>query len=157
MKPDSHLEWRVPYRPGVLEARGFKGNQLIKTTRAETTGAPTALVLTADRTALTADGRDVSIVAVSAVDARGRWVPTADNLVELDIDGAARIIGVGNGDPGSHEADKVIGASDAPGWKRKLFNGYAQVIVQSAKAPGRASLRAKSPGLNGAQLDLKVR
>jgi beta-galactosidase len=113
--------------------------------------------LTADRTALTADGRDVSVVAVSAVDARGRWVPTADNSVELEIDGTARIIGVGNGDPGSHEADKIIGSFAARGWKRKLFNGYAQVIVQSGKAPGRVSLRAKSPGLESAQVDMNMR
>jgi len=157
MKPDSHLEWGVPYRPGVLEARGFKGDRLIKTTRVETTGAPAKLVLTADRTTLTADGRDVSVIAVSAVDARGRWVPTADNPVELEIGGPARIIGVGNGDPGSHEADKIIGGFETRGWKRKLFNGYAQVIVQSAKVPGRASLRAKSPGLDSAQLDMTVR
>ena len=157
MRPDSHLEWKVPYRPGVLEARGFKGDRVIKTARVETTGAPAKLILTADRTTLAADGRDVSVIAVSAVDARGRWVPTADNPIELEIDGAARIIGVGNGDPGSHEPDKIIGGVDTRGWKRKLFNGYAQVIVQSGKVPGRASLRAKSPSLDSAQVDMKVR
>jgi beta-galactosidase len=130
---------------------------VIKTARVETTGAPAKLILTADRTTLAADGRDVSVIAVSAVDARGRWVPTADNPIELEIDGAARIIGVGNGDPGSHEPDKIIGGVDTRGWKRKLFNGYAQVIVQSGKVPGRASLRAKSPSLDSAQVDMKVR
>jgi beta-galactosidase len=32
-------------------------------------------------------------------------------------------------------------------WKRKTFNGLAQIIVQSAREPGEISLTAKSPGL----------
>lgn len=47
------------------------------------------------------------MVKISVVDAQGRVVPTGDADVELAVDGPARIIGVGNGDPGDHEADKV--------------------------------------------------
>jgi beta-galactosidase len=157
MKRDSHLEWKVPYRPGVLEARGYRNGRLVKTTRVETTGAPMRLLLAADRTTIAADGRDVSIVTVSATDSKGRLVPIADNSVEFDGEGDGKMIGVGNGDPGSHEADKIVGGADAPRWTRKLFNGYAQVIVQSGKRPGRLVLRARSSGLQSAQLEIKTR
>jgi beta-galactosidase len=40
------------------------------------------------------------------VDQEGRTVPTAGNRIRFDVEGPARLIGVGNGDPGSHEADK---------------------------------------------------
>jgi beta-galactosidase len=40
----------------------------------------------------------------------------------------------------------------AQAWKRKLFNGYAQVIVQSAGEPGNVTLTATSPGLKSAVL-----
>jgi beta-galactosidase len=62
-------------------------------------------VLTPDRTVINADGADAVVFTVSAHDAQGRAVPTAGNLVDFDVTGG-RIIGVGNGDPGCHEADR---------------------------------------------------
>jgi beta-galactosidase len=105
MPRNGHLEWKVAYAPGALEARGYRGGQVVATTRVETTGAPAQLVLTPDRAGIAADGADVAVFAVSARDAQGRTVPTAANLVNFEITGG-RIIGVGNGDPGCHEPDK---------------------------------------------------
>ena len=62
---------------------------------------------TPDRTALAGDGRDAVPVTVSAVDAQGRPVPTANVHVRFEIEGAGAIIGVGNGDPNSHEPEKA--------------------------------------------------
>ncbi|MGV3538591.1 MAG: beta-galactosidase GalA [Rufibacter sp.] len=41
-------------------------------------------------------------------------------------------------------------------WKRKLFNGLAQVIVQTTKEPGEITLTATSKGLKPAALKLKA-
>jgi beta-galactosidase len=155
MKRNGHLEWKVPYRPGALEARGFKSGLPVKNVRLETTGAPAKLILRGDRTTISADGRDVSVVTVSATDAQGRWVATADSKVQLEIEGEGKIIGVGNGDPSSHEPDRLIAEKGNPRqWARKLFNGYAQVILQSTKTPGQVKLRASSDGLTGAELEI---
>jgi beta-galactosidase len=155
MNRDSHLEWKVPYQPGVLEARGVKKGLPVKIVRVETTGAPAKLVLRGDRTTISADGRDVSVVTVSATDAQGRWVPIADSKVQFEMEGEGRIIGVGNGDPSSHEPDKLIAEKGSPPqWARRLFNGYAQVIVQSNKTPGRMKLRAASDSLGGSELEI---
>ena len=62
-------------------------------------------MLTPDRTVINADGADVAVFTVSARDAQGRTVPTAENLVNFEVTGG-RIIGVGNGDPGCHEPDR---------------------------------------------------
>ena len=35
-----HVEWKVPYEKGTLEARGFKGDQVAATEKIETTGEP---------------------------------------------------------------------------------------------------------------------
>ena len=61
-----------------------------------------------------------------------------------------RIIGVGNGNPASHEADTFahLPAAQAK-WHRQLFNGLAQVIVQSTDDAGKISLRASAKGLGG--------
>ena len=79
-------------------------------------------------------------------DREGRLVPTASDRVDFAVSGPLRIIGVGNGDPGSHEADKAN--------ERKLFNGLAQVIVQTSYQAGPIVLRAKSEGLSEASVEL---
>ena len=145
MPRNGHLAWKVTYAPGVLEARGYRRGQVVETRRVETTGAPVKLVLSPHRTALTADNRDVSVVDVSVLDAQGRAVPVANDLVQFEITGG-KIIGVGNGDPGSHESDKAS--------ERRLFNGLAQVIVQTTHNPGSITLRAKATGLSDAVVTL---
>jgi beta-galactosidase len=151
---DGHVEWKVPYQPGALEAIGMKNGRVIKTTRIETTGAPARVVLSADRTTIDADGRDVAIVTVSAVDAQGRVVPIADALIHFAMDGAGGIIGVGNGDPASHEPDRYL---DPSAWQRHLFNGYAQVIVQAGGTAGTTRLHAAAEGLQPADLEIVER
>jgi beta-galactosidase len=142
MEPNSHLEWKVAYEPGVLEARGWKQGRMV-TTKVETTGEPVSIRLTADRSAISADGGDVSVVNVTTLDDRGREVPNADNLVRFEVVGNGKIIGVGNGDPSSHEPDKYL----SDNYQRRLFNGKCQVIVQSTKEAGAVKLRASSEGL----------
>ncbi len=107
MPRHGHLEWPVPYTPGRLEARAYDDGQLAQTTIVETTGAPTQLTLTAERPAGATDGRDLVMVTVTALDAAGRPVPTADSLVHFDLNGGT-VLGVGNGDPGSHEPDRFL-------------------------------------------------
>ena len=41
-------------------------------------------------------------------------------------------------------------------WQRKLFNGYAQVLVQSTGQQGRIILRASAAGLPVAQLEIEA-
>jgi len=128
-----HLEWKVPYQPGTLEARGTKGGKPVLTERRETTGKFSALRITADRDRIDADGEDVSLLRVEALDAQGRFVPDANEL-HFNISGAGALLGVGNGDPNCQESDK------AP--QRSLFNGLAQIIVQSTKVPGEIVVEA---------------
>jgi beta-galactosidase len=116
------LTWQVPYAPGRLEAIGLTGGKVVARAVVETTGAPVALRLTPDRASLTGDGRDATPIRVEAVDDKGRPVPTAQTAVRFSIEGG-RIIGLGNGDANNHEPEK--------GDRRSLYNGLAQVIVQT--------------------------
>ncbi|WP_082567619.1 beta-galactosidase GalA [Pelomonas sp. Root1217] len=102
----THLQWSVPYAPGSLVARGYTAGKLVVTETVATTGNGSAVRLTADRARIRADGDDVAVVRVSVVDREGRVVPTASQRLSFEVSGPARLIGMGNGDPGSHEADK---------------------------------------------------
>ncbi len=115
----------------------------------ETTGAPAGLGLTPDRSVLAADNADLAVVNVAVLDAQGRVVPVADNRVTFTLSGPARLIGVGNGDPSSHEPDKAD--------SRSAFNGLAQAIVQTTLESGRIEVKAESPGLKAASVTLNSR
>jgi beta-galactosidase len=146
--PYSHVEWDVPFAPGALEARGYKGGAQLLVSRRETTDAPAQILLRADRTAIDANGDDMAIVAVEIVDAKGRLVPTAGDNIAFRISGPGRLIGVGNGDPRSHEPDKAD--------SRTAFNGLCMAIVQSTRMPGQISLEATSTGLTSGSVTIEA-
>jgi beta-galactosidase len=139
-----HLEWKVKYEPGAIEARGSKDGKVVLTAKRETTGPTVAIRLTADRTEINADGEDLAILKVEALDREGRPVPTANNKITFKVSGAGALIGVGNGDPNCQESDKEP--------RRSLFNGLAQAIVQSTKRPGEIHIEAVKEGWEGPEL-----
>ena len=132
--PLTHLEWKVKYEPGLLEARGTKDGKVVLVEKRETTGGPVSIRLTPDRNEINADGEDVSILRIEVLDKEGLAIPTAGIMISFKVSGEGALIGVGNGDPNCQESDK------AP--KRSLFNGLAQVIVQSSKNPGVITVEA---------------
>ena len=137
VEPLTHLEWSVKYEPGVLEARGTKGGKVVLTEKRETTGASASIRLTPDRAEIDADGEDVTVLRVDVLDAQGRPVPTAADLIAFKVSGDGALIGVGNGDPNCQESDKEP--------KRSLFNGLAQLIVQSTRSAGTITIEALCP------------
>ncbi len=148
--PFGKVQWLVDYAPGELEAVGFDvgGREIIRTAM-RTTGKPQALRLQADRTTFCADGEDVAVVRVEVIDQEGRVVPTAENLVRFEISGPARIIGVGNGNPISHESDHAS--------QRRVYCGLAQVLLVTLPSSGRITLSAYSDGLTKALLAFESR
>ena len=142
-------EWLVPYAPGKLEAVARKEGKEIARTFVETTGEPVALKLIPDRNVLAGDGADALPITVYAVDAQGHAVPTANLPVTFEINGPGTIIGHGNGDNTSHKPEK--------GNHRRLFNGLAQVIVQSHRnQSGTIVLTANADGVKAAEVSLAV-
>ena len=144
VEPLTHLEWHVKYEPGAIEARGIKDGKVVMTARRETTGAPATIRLSADRSEIAADNEDIALVRVEVLDAAGRVLPTADNLIKFRISGEGRFLGVGNGDPNCQESDKEP--------QRSLFNGLAQVIVQANTTPGTITIEAYTEDFPGPKL-----
>ena len=124
-----------------MKRAASKDGKVVLTEKRETTGPAVAIRLTADRTEINADGEDLAMLKVEALDKEGRPVPTANNLIGFKVSGNGALIGVGNGDPNCQESDK------AP--KRSLFNGLAQVIVQSTRRPGEIRIEAVKEGWEG--------
>jgi beta-galactosidase len=134
VEPLTHLEWKVKYEPGMLEARGTKDGKVVLVEKRETTGDAVAIRLTTVRSEINADGEDVAVLKAEVLDKDGRAIPTAHNMISFKVSGEGALIGVGNGDPNCQESDKEP--------KRSLFNGLAQVIVQSTRTPGTITVEA---------------
>jgi beta-galactosidase len=149
MATNEFLDWIVPHAPGILSARGYDGRKTVAETKIEPVDPPARVELQPDRTTINSDGQDLSIVDVAIVDARGHVVPDAGNLLRFELKGPGKIIGVGNGDPSCHQADKAN--------ERTAFNGYAQVIVQAGRSKGTIELTATSPTLKSASVKIKTK
>jgi beta-galactosidase len=135
------------YAPGVLEVEALKGGRVVARTTHRTAGPAVALRLTPTRKAMLGDGENVLAITVDTVDAQGNHVPTEGRKVSFTLSGAT-VIGVGNGDPNSHESEK------AP--QRSLFNGLAQLIVQAPEGRGRIVVEAQAEGLRPARIMLPL-
>jgi beta-galactosidase len=146
---DLHLVWKVPYFPGTLKAVAKDNGKTVCTDEVQTAGAPAKIILTPDRTEISAEGEDLSYVKVEVVDKEGRICPNADNLVNFKIKGEGNIVGVGNGNPISHEYFKAN--------ERKAFHGLCLVVVQPKRERGTICLSAKSEGLQAADLLIQVK
>ena len=143
------LRWNeVVYEPGVVKVVAYdeKGNAVAEK-EMRTAGRPHHLVLTPDRTELTANGKDLAFVTVQAVDEAGNPCPLADNALNFEVSGAGEYRAACNGDATSTELFHLP--------TMKLFNGQLVVIVRTHEQPGEITLTVSGKGLETANLRLK--
>ncbi|KAI3390760.1 hypothetical protein diail_8698 [Diaporthe ilicicola] len=143
-KSEYRFRWdNVTYSPGSLRAVTYKGGKVWAEEEVRTVGAAASLNITADRTAITGDGYDLSYVSIAVVDANGDRVPDAANEITFSVEGSGEIVSTDNGDP----TDLTV----FPSRVRKAFNGYALAIVKASGA-GKITVKASADGLTGAEV-----
>jgi len=140
--------FRVPYRPGKLSVIATKNGTEIGRRTLTTTGKPIGLRLTSDVKSLTTSRADLAHVLVQVVDSHGQVVPDAVLKVSFQVNGAGKLIGVGNGNP--HNVDSF----QRP--RRWTWHGATLAILRPDKSPGKLSLTASADGLTSAKLVLSV-
>ena len=133
-----HVQWNaVPFQPGRIEVVSYKNGREVAREARYTAGEPVTLRLTPDRRTIAADGYDLSYVTVEALDADGRVVPTAGDLLHFSVEGAGELVGVDNG----NAADTL----SLKGADKALFSGKALAVVRSLRdTPGTATLSVSS-------------
>lgn len=146
---DLHVFWRITYEPGTLKAISRKNGKEVLVKEIKTAGKPAKLIVSSDRNAIKADGTDLSFVTVKVTDADGNMVPDASNMVKFEVSGTAKIVGVDNGNPISHEPFKAN--------YRKAFNGLCLAVLQSGEKPGKVTLTATAEGLEKASVDIEMK
>jgi beta-galactosidase len=140
------LRWdEIVYEPGELKAVAYKDGKKWAEEIVKTTGEASKLQAIADRTKITADGKDLSFITVQIVDKDGLMVPRSNNTVQFSIEGPGEIVATDNGDSYNMES--------FASHKREAFNGLALVIVRSkAGEKGTIAMTAKSDGLKDTQV-----
>lgn len=140
-------EWEVPYKKGTLLMYGYRNGEKAAVDEVKTADKPVRIIAKAARNFVYGDSRDTAVINIWTVDENGITVPNADNLIKISAEGA-KVIGVGNGDPNSHEKDKAS--------ERHLFNGYAQAIIEHT---GGREIRVKieSDGLESCEVIVGIR
>jgi len=142
------LMWMdVKYEPGTLKVIALdKQGKPVAEKEISTAGKPHHLEISADRTSLTADGKDLSFVTVSVVDKDGNVCPNATNQLNFKVTGAGSFRAVCNGDATSLEMFHQP--------TMKTFSGKLVVLVQSSETSGEIKLEVESKGLKKSTLSL---
>lgn len=155
MPKNGHLSWTAIYQPGTVKAMGYKNGKKILTRNVETTGDPTRISLTADRSVIRADNCDVAVFRVELQDKKKRLVPTACDDLMITVNGPVRILGVGNGDPAYQSTERPVDIN-ARTYQVKAFNGLAQILLQSTGESGEGTLTVGADSFPAASFVLRL-
>ena len=137
--------WSVPFEPGTLEAIGRNQGKTVASYKLHTAGKAARIWLVADRKSIAPRWNDVAYVTATVVDADGVPVPDAGPAITFQVTGTGVIAAVDSGDIASIEPFQAT--------ERRAFRGQCIAIVK-AKTAGRIVVRASSPGLTNASVEI---
>ncbi|MCX6309084.1 MAG: DUF4982 domain-containing protein [Bacteroidia bacterium] len=133
------LVWQVPYQAGELKVIAYNNDKNIAQESFKTSGKPTSIQVKTDKQNIVANQKDIIHVEMDLVDENGNFCPLANNLIQVDVKGAAKLLAMDNGDPIELSSYKVD--------SKKAFRGKCLLILQATDQKGTIALGIKSPGL----------
>ncbi|MFL5652531.1 MAG: glycoside hydrolase family 2 TIM barrel-domain containing protein [Chloroflexota bacterium] len=128
--------FQLPYRPGELVAVARSQAGRPTECRLRSASGPLGLVITADRTELSADGNDLAHLTIDVADGDGVVESLADDLVTLTIEGPVRLAGFGSAAPATEEsyADH----------EHRTYYGRALAVLRATRDRGPVRVTATS-------------
>ena len=142
-------QYSVPYTPGKLTAIAYNKGKAAAQWELETADKAAQIRLSLERSTILANGKDIAYINAELFDKKGRRVYHWDDDINITftVEGAGRLIAVGNGDPKSIESFKTP--------TRKTFHGRAVAVVQSLRGEkGEIQIRATSNEITSAHISL---
>lgn len=138
-KGQMNLSWDVPYESGKISAVGKTQGKVVAQAAHQTASVANKIEVLTDKTKLNADGKSCVHFVVNILDSNGNFVPYADNLIQFNVEGPAKIIGVENGDP--------LDLASTKSNQRKTFNGKCLMILQSTGVSGEITVQVSADNL----------
>ena len=145
------LMWMdTKYEPGEVKVVAYdEAGKAVATQIVRTAGRPHHLELSADRTTISPDGKDISFVTVRVVDKDGNLVPDDGRLLNFKVTGAGSFRAAASGNPASLDAFHLP--------RHHVFSGQLVALVQSAERAGEAVLTVSAKGLPSASIRIQVK
>ena len=131
------LRWDdVIYQQGEIKAVVYKNGRLWTEASIKTTGKPYSIKLSADRSQISADGKDLSFITAEILDKEGNLIRNADHVLTFTLEGQGTIVATDNGDPSDLTAFHHT--------SRRALSGKALAIVKSGvKGKGKVIVSGK--------------
>ena len=142
------VSFDVVYEPGTVTAVSYTDGKEVSRDELLTAKALCALRLTAEKTAMAADGHSTAYVTVEVIDANGLLVPNAAIPLTAECKGAAVLAAFGSGNPITAE-NYTTGAFTT-------FRGKATAILRSGYEAGRATLTVCADGMESVEITITI-
>ena len=145
------LMWMdTKYEPGEVKVVAYdEAGKPVATQTVRTAGRAHHLELSADRTTISPDGKDISFITVRVVDKDGNLVPDDGRLLKFKVTGAGSFRAAASGNPASLDAFHLP--------RHHAFSGQLVALVQSAERAGEAVLTVSAKGLPSASIRIQVK
>lgn len=145
------LMWmNVLYEPGEVKVVAYDAaGKAVAEEVIRTAGKPHHLELSADRSQIIPDGKDLAYINVKVVDKDGNLCPMDDRLINFSVQGSGTFRAVANGDPTCLELFHLP--------RMHAFSGQLTAIVQTSEKEGPILFEAKAKGLKSGKLVLTVK
>ena len=142
------ITFEVPYQPGRLKAVGITDGKETTEKYLATVDTAYKIVLTAERSTITADRNDLAYIHMEIKDKNDQLVPDALSKVEFSISGDGELLAVGNASPDQPASftSKIC----------KTYRGKCLVIIRPFNKPGHVNITANSKGLLSGSVTIEV-
>lgn len=137
------------YEPGEVKVIAYDAQgKAVEEEIIRTAGKPHHIELVADRTELSADGKDLAYINVRVVDKDGNLCPDDQRLIKFAVTGEGIYRASANGDPTSLDMFHLP--------QMPAFNGQLTSIVQSNEKEGELIFEATAKGLKSSKITIKA-
>lgn len=147
---DLHIFWRVKFEPGTLKAISRKEGKVVLEKEIHTAGPASKIDLKSDKKTIKKDGYELVYVTVSIVDEDGNMLPNANDLINFEVTGGGKLVGVDNGYQAGLDSFKASSC--------KVYNGKCIAIIQSNGKKGKIQLKASTGnGISDSIIEIGVK
>ncbi|MBP6180844.1 sugar-binding domain-containing protein [Flavobacterium sp.] len=146
---DLHISWRVKFESGILKAISRKNGKVVLEAAIHTAGTASKIALVGDKQTIKNDSYDLVYVTVSITDADGNLVPNANDLINFEVSGGGKLVGVDNGYQAGLDSFKANSC--------KVYNGKCIAIIQSNGNKENIQLKASTGnGILAKAIEIKI-
>lgn len=143
-----HAAWKLPFEPGVLKVVSTLKGRVVLTKEVHTAGAAQRLELSVNSRIIHPNSENLCFITAKLLDAKGNLVPMHDQKIDFMVEEGGTVIATDNGSPISHESFKNTAVN--------TLNGVCIAIVKPRKGANKIKIKATSPNLPNAKIEIIV-